>query len=365
MPDLHQKDCQLVHILQNPSILSDLKLRQWDLVLRQARRADLLARLAYLVDSQGITSSLPDNIRDIFTAAKVIAVKHRQTVEWEIFCIGEALKDLPVPIVYLKGAAYILQKLPIANGRLFSDVDIMVPKKLINKAEHNLMLNGWATIKQSAYEQRYYRKWMHELPPLRHRRRQTVIDVHHHILPGTARYTPDVDKLLDATVPVNGNGNIRVLAPIDMLLHSMTHLFCEGEFNHGLRDLVDIDGLIKASSMREGFWHELVQRAIELELVIPLFYALRYAKYFLLTPIPDNIWQGIHGKLPGRIRLMLMDVLFKHALLPVHKSCSSVFSNIARFFLYIRGHYLRMPLHLLLPHLAVKLFMGWKGGKDA
>ena len=44
-----------------------------------------------------------------------------------------------------------------------------------------------ATTHHSAYDQRYYREWMHELPPLLHVRRQTALDVHHAIAPETAR----------------------------------------------------------------------------------------------------------------------------------------------------------------------------------
>jgi hypothetical protein len=52
---------------------------------------------------------------------------------------------------------------------------------------------------------------MHELPPLIHRERDRMIDVHHTILPLTARITPDADALIaDSVLLENG---LRILVP--------------------------------------------------------------------------------------------------------------------------------------------------------
>jgi hypothetical protein len=52
-----------------------------------------------------------------------------------------------------------------------------------------------------------------------------------------------------------------------------------------------------------------------------------------------------------------MDALFGRALAPEHASCADGLTGLARELLYIRGHWLRMPLHLLLPHLFHKAFL--------
>ena len=53
------------------------------------------------------------------------------------------------------------------------------------------MAHGWLRMKIDPYDDRYYRVWMHEIPPLRHRERKTEIDLHHTILPRTSRLKPD------------------------------------------------------------------------------------------------------------------------------------------------------------------------------
>src|SRR5690606_29818819 len=122
-------------------------------------------------------------------------------------------------------------------GRFSSDIDILVDRAELQLAEATLMAAGWEPMKIAAYDQRYYRDWMHELPPLRHGERGTVIDVHHTILPLTSRLKPDAARLVAAARPVDGV--IHVLDAPDMLLHSAVHLFQDGEIRGYLRDLLD------------------------------------------------------------------------------------------------------------------------------
>ena len=196
---------------------------------------------------------------------------------------------------------------------------------------------------------------MHELPPLQHVKRQTVLDVHHTILPETARLHPDPKKLLAAALPLNGHDGVRILAPADMVLHSATHLFHDGEFENGLRDLVDLDDLLRYFGEHTAFWLELLERARELDLTRPLYYALRYTHRILGTPVPEEIQQKAGLSRPRGLAPRLMDAAFTRALAPDHPSCETTLTRPARFFLYVRSHYLRMPLHLLVPHLLRKL----------
>jgi hypothetical protein len=49
-----------------------------------------------------------------------------------------------------------------------------------------------------------------------------------------------------------------------------------------------------------------------------------------------------------------MDAVFARALTSAHRGSMAPGTRLAEFALYIRSHYLRMPLRLLLPHLVVK-----------
>ena len=346
----------LLRVLRHPKFASELSLNEWDLLVRQARRAELLGYMAWFVPKYELSGEVPEEIARHFSSAKLVADANVRAVHWEVNRIRAAFAKIALPVLLLKGAAYVMADLPSARGRIFHDIDILVPKDRLEKAEELLLWNGWATTHLDAYDQRYYRTWMHELPPLQHLKRKTILDVHHNIQPPTSRLHPNPDKLLEEAVSIGGQINLKVLAPVDMVLHSATHLFQDGELEHGLRDLVDLDSLMRNFGQLNSFWPQLTERAKELGLARSLYYALRYTHRLLGTPIPEDVQRGARFGRPGGIMPTVMDALFLRALMPDHVSCRDPFTGLARWLLYIRSHYLRMPLYLLIPHLVRKTF---------
>lgn len=347
----------LVRTLRTPGAISAFSMGDWDILVRQARAAGLLARLYHRFREHGYAAAIPDAVRWHLEAADTLASKQLVAVRWELRQIRAALGGLGGPLIALKGAAYVAAGLSPAAGRLFNDIDILVPRASLPKVESALMLAGWHATGLTDYDKRYYRRWMHEIPPLQHIERGTVIDVHHAILPDTARYHPDSAKLLERAVAVAGLPGVFVLAPEDRILHSATHLFHDGELPHGLRDLTDLDLLLRDAAADANFWPRLAVRAEELELGRPLFYALRYVRHFLDTPVPDAALAAAAAHAPGGATLALMDAVFRRVLAPDHASCADRLTRGARLAAYVRAHWLRMPPHLLLPHLLHKAFI--------
>src|SRR6185369_7679643 len=91
-----------------------------------------------------------------------------------------------------------------------------------------------------------------------HKERDRMIDVHHTILPLTARRTPDAAALIAASQPL-GNG-LSILSPPDMIVHAAAHLFADGDLAGGLRNLWDIDRVLRQFA-GESFWDRLRERA--------------------------------------------------------------------------------------------------------
>jgi hypothetical protein len=343
-------DSLLATVVREPQRLSTLKPVEWDLLLPQARRAGMLAHVAFLTEKSD--QNISGRAGEYLDGARAVSRRQAQAVHFEVARIQSALAGSGIPVILLKGAAYQIADLPCSAGRTFTDIDLLVPHDQITTVEKSLRLHGWGAGHNSPYDERYYRKWMHEIPPLMHIRRQTVIDLHHAILPLTARIKSDPQPLFENARSLPGFENLYVLAPADMLLHSATHLFTEGDYNHGLRDLADLDSLLRHFSTDPGFWEELGRRAEALNLGRPLYYALHYCHTVLDTPIPSQL---AHQNAPAFSKLM--DALFGRALAPEHASCADGLTGLARELLYIRGHWLRMPLHLLLPHLFHKAFL--------
>ncbi|MEO1767719.1 nucleotidyltransferase domain-containing protein [Thiobacter aerophilum] len=342
----------LLRLLTTPAMAPALSAAQWDLALRQARRAGLMARLALVVQEAGVP--VPAQAQRHLAGALTVCKRLQEALAWELARIRAALADTGAPAVLLKGAAYAAAGLPVAAGRLFGDVDLLVPREHLAVVEAALLEHGWAPMKLDPYDQRYYRQWMHEIPPLEHTRRQTVIDVHHNILPRTARHRPDPSLILDLVRPALQAPGFFVPAPVDLVIHCATHLFYEGETDRALRDLLDFDGLLRHFGPEPGFWDTLVPRAQALDLARPLYYGLRYARRVLGTPIPGEVAQAAATAAPAWPVTLAMDWLAQEGFRPKHPSCRGPFTGLAHFILYLRGHWLRMPLRLLLPHLLRK-----------
>ena len=344
----------LLEVLRDPKVAVTLDDVQWNDLVRLGRVSDLLANLHSRLDQLGLLSSIPEKPLIHMESAVTMTTKHEHTIDWELVQISDALSQLDCQIIVLKGAAYQLQQLNASKGRVFHDVDIMVPKSAISDAEAALKDSGWISAKQDAYDQRYYRDWMHELPPMNHFARRVTIDVHHTIIPPTVALKPDAAKLFDSAVPVVGHPRLFTLSPVDMVLHSATHLFYDDEIGRGMRDLVDLHHLLTEFSAEPGFWVELLDRSTEMDLDYPLACALKYSRLLLETDIPDGVYSRAQKQL--RFPSWMMDKLFIQGLMPEHELCDTWRSGIARFVLYVRSHYLRMPMYLLIPHLIRKAF---------
>lgn len=342
-------------VIAHPTRLGTLTQYQWDVLLRQARAAGLMARLSFLLEEYAGGPSVSSQIRRHFDAERLVAAKLAGDVEHEVQHIVTALQSAAVPIVALKGTAYILGELPPARGRIFTDIDILVPEDRIDIAEQRLLASGWRQEPKSSWDLRFYRRWMHQIPPMVHATRESEVDLHFAIVPRRGRTPLASDPLFMEARQSARNPAVKLLAPCDMVLHCAVHLFNDSVFDRALRDLVDLDLLLRRFGEMPGFWVELVQRADALGLGRPLYYALRYTTRLLSTPTPASVVEAVRSFAPAMP--FLMDAVFDRALRAEHATARDRLTALSMLFLYARGHWLRLPLHLLLPHLLRGLFV--------
>ncbi len=353
----------LLEFLQNPSNIQSYSNQQWTLLYRVAKNASLLAHVGWVVQQNGLQRFLPEKIIDNITSVQAIVEYRKRTALWELNRLWRALLGTDAEIIVLKGGAYLLAHLPFSQSRMFADIDILVNKDAIKNIEQTLLEQRWLSVNLDEYDQHYYRDWMHEIPPLKHITRAIEVDIHHTILPLTSRLFPDPKRLIAAAVE-SGHYGFKILAPCDMTLHSATHLFYDSDLDNKLKDLVDLDQLLlHFSSNDTDFFGILIKRAQQLQLQRPLFYTLRYTNKLLGTTIPTEILQDKTGA-PCFIIRILMDWLIPLAILPENPDHPKIKVAIARWLLYVRSHYLRMPLKLLVPHLVHKSKIRWEENKN-
>lgn len=336
---------------------------RWSHAAYLAQSAGVLCRVAIDLKTAGCRAGLESGLEGCLLSAERNGVRNQTLLSWEMDRIKRVFRDREIKIVLLKGAAYLAAGIPCTRGRLSSDIDILVAKDELAGVEAALLNAGWILAKEKLgesgdYDDLYYRRWMHELPPMLHEERGTVIDVHHTILPPTGRVTAEGRELLELAEPVDSQAQelegYFVLCDTDMLLHSVVHLFQDGEIRGGLRDLVDQRDMIAHFAGRPGFWDRLIDRAEHLGLGRPLFYCLRYASVLLDAPVPESAFTAAKRFGPSGPVLMLMDRLVPRALTPNYLFESHRAANLAGELLYIRSHWLRMPPLMLARHLGIK-----------
>lgn len=350
----------LVFAVREPERLESLTLTQWDLLLPIARRADLIARLACVAERAGVIATLPEQVQVHLTGALLLYRRQQVNAAFEIEELAAVLSERGLRLTLLKGAAYYAAGLGFAQGRAFGDIDILIDKAQLGELESLLIREGWINAIDDAYDQRYYREWMHELPPMTHIQRGTVLDIHHRILPETARARPDPQRMLAEAVECEAFPGVFVLAQHDMLLHSATHLFYEGELAHGFRDLFDLDAMLRMVESVQA-WRELMERAQTLQLTRPLFLACHFTSAMLDTPIPTFVREQLAQWHPSGITTKLLIWAYPLVLRPMHPVLNERMTGFARWLIYARAHWLRMPPILLVRHLGRKAVRSWLG----
>jgi hypothetical protein len=332
-----------VLLLAHPQSALTLSPDAWTDVILEARETGLLGRLGARLAQDGLLERLPDAPFRHLDGMARFAVKQHADVMAEVGFIREALSTRGIDVVLMKGAAYVASDSPAAEGRIFEDIDLLVPENRIAEAEAALLAAGWTQPELTAHDARYYYEWMHQIPPMVHSTRGSIVDVHHNIVPRTSGPQVDPQDLL-ARAQATREPGVYALAPNDLVIHSAVHLLNEGDFTHGLRDLSDLDLLVGRLLENDPQLEQLRRRADELGFGRPLAWALSLIHEVCATPVPTSALAAERGT----DRFLL--TCFRWALL----QHASVKTGMASAALYIRGHLLKMPIHILIPHLTKK-----------
>ncbi|MBG6119419.1 MULTISPECIES: nucleotidyltransferase family protein [unclassified Sphingobium] len=320
----------LVRALRDPASVAGLDASGWNGLIAAARAERLIGTLAFRLDGVAV----PHALTPILSDARLDAAREARQALWEADRAAQALGALGVRVVLLKGTAYAAAGLKAGQGRFIGDLDILVPDEAMAAVEQALIAAGWEWVKDDPYDDAYYRQWMHELPPMIHATRDRMIDVHHTILPLTARQTPDAVAMIADAVPVDGG--LFVLSPEDRVVHAVAHMLADGDLQGGLRNLWDIHHLLADTD--------------------PDILATRAARHGLTPHVrqAQRLAAALYG--PGA-RLTLWDRLIRARLL-ARDGWGGETRKALVFAFFLRSHWLRMPPLMLARHLWTK----WRKG---
>lgn len=322
----------LAAVLRDPASASRLTPDDWNGLIAASRAERLIGTLA--VRLAGV--SVPTSVEPILADARDEAAREARQALWEADRAAAALAGTGIPVILLKGTAYAAAGLRAGEGRFIGDLDILVPRDRLDEVEAAILAAGWEWVKPDPYDDDYYRRWMHELPPMIHKERDRMIDIHHTILPLTARQTPDAAAMMADAVRLDHG--LYILSPQDRICHAAAHLFADGDMAGGLRNLWDIHCLLTEC----GSMPALIVRAAQHGLTKAVARATRLAN-------------ALYGE--DRSGLTALDHMFIARLL-ARDGWGRETRKLLRFAFFVRSHGLRMPPLMLARHLWTK----WRKG---
>jgi hypothetical protein len=345
---------RIAQIIISPKQAIKLSSNEWFQLILILREAKLLANLYHSSIRDDCFAQYPEYAQRHLKSAYVYADRQRIQVIYESVTIVELLSEIKVTPIFLKGANYILQKTVNSRGRIVSDIDLLVDKKDLTKVERFLKARLWKSEELSDYDNKYYRNWAHEIPPMYHILRNTVLDIHHNVYlpisgrsPNISRFTSDAKKTEFGCV---------VLSDSATILHSIIHLFMNEDFTNSFRDLLDIHLLISEFES-ELFWSELLQLSCESGFEKELYYAVCLRdKLFNVDSFCELT--ELKSRHDGFLGNKFINVILYQALTPKHIYLNTFHNRTATFIIFLRGHWLKMPTHILIKHLLKKSYQG-------
>ena len=140
------------------------------------------------------------------------------------------------------------------------------------------------------------------------------------------------------------------------LLHCTIHFFFNEDYDKPLRDIWDIKCLFLELEER-GRFESFFKLAKEQGLRKEALYAVHSVVYCfgsVTSSLIDNL-----NKTDFKLTLweqLFFNTVIKHILLLRHSNVDSPLTKLAAFVMMSRGHIKKMPLKILLPHIATKAY---------
>ncbi|EWH11124.1 hypothetical protein DS2_04685 [Catenovulum agarivorans DS-2] len=344
---------QLFDLLADSQNALDLSDSDWVDVIRIFRSESVLARFACQLEESGVITQLPSYATKHLANAKLVAQRQVSSVRFECAEILHIAKNTCEKLYLLKGAAYCLASLPVSKGRTFSDIDLLVTKDVLAQTETSLKLHGWLSEPLSKYDEAYYREWAHEVPPMKHSGRGTVIDLHHNLYLPVSGRAPKVELFLEGAIETDG---FHILRPAAMTLHAIIHLMLNDDLKHAFRDLNDLH-LMMTEFSKQAFWEDLLDLAHKSGFENELFLACRYCRHFFKTSIStEYLTKLANMQNMNQSEIKLLDRFYALALSPKHYLVKRASANFAELVIITRAHLKKMPIKILLYHTAYKVY---------
>ena len=346
---------EIINLFESPRLALDLDDDKWQDILRVLRFNDMTATLANILSVNNIALRSHFALKHL-DSSSIYAQRQALQVRNESYSLKKLLSNAEMNPIFLKGAAYILASDENSHGRLMSDIDVLVDKKRLHEVESILKSNGWREKRLDNYDEQYYRKWSHELPPFRHITSGTTLDVHHTLIPPITGKSIPIESVLAESARVDGVS--QTLSLEWRLLHCIIHFFFNEDYEKPFRDLWDLKCLFCSLHDKEHL-EKFLSFATALGFRTEAIYAVRLVELNFCS-FKEKFGTNLDSndtKL-SKIESIFFNLIVVNMAIPRHPKLDSFLTKFSSFVMMIRGHFKKMPLKILIPHISVKVYRG-------
>jgi hypothetical protein len=198
----------------------------------------------------------------------------------------EGLRQTGVQPVVLKGAALAGRLYRNVGLRTLSDLDLLVRPSELPAADGVLRRRGYRQRVDPRFRTLY--RHHHHTAPYAPPRGHPRVELHTGLISPDHGLHPDLERMRARCRDARFHRALgAILCPEDQLLHVCLHLSLSDRFVRGLKDLMDIDGLVRETEDLD--WDRFLATTEDAGLGRPVCYALGLARRCLHTPLPAAV----------------------------------------------------------------------------
>jgi hypothetical protein len=259
----------------------------WEYLFRVAERHGLAPLLYYQLNTicpESVPGAILNRLKTRFQAN----LAHNLFLTAELLKLLSLFENHGIPAVPFKGPVLTSSVYGNLSLREFSDLDILIHKKDLNRAKDLLLCHDYLPIYRLSNPQEaafiglgcQFHFW--------HKKTGVNLEMFWEFAPEGLSFPVNLHHLWNhlGKVPFSGK-EILAFSPEDLL-----HILCFHGYKHGweeLRWICDVANLIR--SHREMDWNLVIEEAHTLGTERILFLGLYLAKNLLGIDLPDDVWQ--------------------------------------------------------------------------
>ncbi|MGD8329115.1 MAG: nucleotidyltransferase family protein [Gemmatimonadales bacterium] len=255
-------------------------------------RAQRLSAIAYSrIASAGLQAEIPPATLETLRRRYRNNSIRNLWLQEAIHSVVSTCHEAGIEVILLKGAYIATRVYDNPALREMGDIDLLVRQAQLHDAVRLLQEHDFRSEEPLPDEFAAHISSAKHVPRLH--RAKAAVELHWTIFRPNRNLPIEIDGLWQRAIATNvARVDTLVLSPEDLLLHVCGHATYDHRFQFGLRPLVDIDRLIRASD--DGIhWPTFIERTGTWGWQRGVYLALYLARELIGTPLPDNLLEAL------------------------------------------------------------------------